>query len=378
MDLMGLKMEHSKILSPSSAPALMECNDFESGQGDEFTSKGQLLHEVTEAIFLKKDISKFDVSRTEKELCKVAAKEILQYVEFEIGEDFQFQTEIEVKIFDSEGKEITFGTADFVAWNDQGVVGSDLKSGFNFDLEAIDYKPQQKFYALGTMQKLRITKIKWCEFYIMPSKMKKYDLTYEQCVAGVTAVYQKKMCNPKIPRVCSFCDKCKKIMECKAVNTSLKKLDDQYYEVDVKKDFFTPEEIKDPVVIDDYLLFCDNILKPYIKKLESVMKAVKTQGLKMLESGSLKNYGVMTKRYNTIELDQLEDVPENIMSCIHENVSVSLSGVVESFWLNRKLEGAPLSKKLSKDVVHTALRYAITVDERKQLKRKKVPNYDQK
>jgi CRISPR/Cas system-associated exonuclease Cas4 (RecB family) len=366
-------MEHSKFLSPSSIPAILQCNAYESDGGNSSTNLGTVMHDCCEEITLNGEHSEEtgeQLSYSQRKSCEVAVTVAKEKAKEYLGEDFAIDTETRISINDDQGNEITFGTADFVAWSDKAVFLLDYKSGFDFDIDSKDYYGQMCAYALGLMQKYKVDSVKTVIWYIIPEQGKEYDISYNQAVSVVTSAYKRKLAD-KQPLVCDYCSWCKHVLNCEAVNKGLAKINSLYGELTIEDDISRPETIKDPVKINEYLLFNDLILKPYTKKLESVSNRLRDAGLNSLSTGSLKNYEIGKRVTNKLDVQSVEGCNPLVYECIADHIEVSLNKVIDAYYERKNNNGEKITKKAAKEFVTENLRYYIHHSESLTLKKKK-------
>ena len=138
------KVKHHATLSPSSMPARAQCAHFKSSDSGDRTDAeiGKKEHQYIEK-FMNGD---FVLPRLAPDSMKNVAFAIDYLQDMTIGlERRDFDVEKKLKLKDDEGKEISFGTVDFIAYPYQKII--DYKSG-----RIKDYSAQMKFYALMAME----------------------------------------------------------------------------------------------------------------------------------------------------------------------------------------------------------------------------------
>jgi len=346
-------MRHHTSLSPSSAPALMQCACYKSGggdvpdSGDGYDSAGNEIHALTESIIMGRKLPETTLlGDKQKERCEHGAEEIKTFIK-SIDSSLTIQDEVKISIYNRMGKEISYGHADLVA---MPKVGLDIKSGFDFKPNLHDYKPQQVFYAMGLMQKHNLDKLQWGEYYIMPGKLKPYELTYNECAAMIEAVHRRQNAKEKHPQICYFCRNCNNLLKCGAVNKSLKMLNLAYADLERPENIKGAKDIIDPDEMCRLLIFAKDILKPYSERIKKMAVYLEKSALDLNEKGvDIPYFKRVGKSKNFVDDlgGAFKAVPELTSSEFQGTLKLSLPDLAEVVWKKLKAMG---EKKAQKDV----------------------------
>jgi len=346
-------------LSPSSAPALMQCACYKSHSGgdDPFSdaNKGTALHNYTESLIIgetPEDTGVLDDG--EKEKCETAAANVIAFCKSH-NMGCKIQVEIPVNILDVRGKVISAGTQDILSLPD---VGGDLKSGFDFKPKNHDYKPQQAFYALGRMQELGVDRLHWFEYYILPEKMITYDLTYDECIAIVRCVYLRKYSKDKKPQACHFCKNCDNILDCPAVNARIKMVSELYTDLPLSDHISAPDKIIDGEEMAVLLTAAKDQLKQYTKRIDEVVDSVEDAALKLYDSGvRIPYYNLVGKSKSFIDdLDRAFGlVPDLPVDKFKQAISISIPKLAEIYYDHKKSTGEKMTKKDARNELEARL-----------------------
>ena len=156
------------------------------------------------------------------------------------------------------------------------------------------------FYALGLMQKHNLSKIDWCECYIMSGRIKSYTIAYEQASAMVDAVWQRKYAKTK-PQVNYHCNKCKNLSKCPAVLKTVNMVSDVYNGVKDDDSLFNPWEINSGSEMSKVLTTCKHVLGPFQKELEKIIKNVSAAAVELSRSTSIPHYERRETRKRSIK-----------------------------------------------------------------------------
>lgn len=353
-------------LSPSSAPALMQCACYESYSGTDIFSdanKGTALHEYTEALIVGKAPADSEVlDDGEKEKCETAAKNCIAFCR-SYNMQCEIQIEQPVKIMDARGRVISEGTQDILSLPD---VGGDLKSGFDFKPKNHDYKPQQAFYALGRMQTLGVDRMHWFEYYIMPEKMITYDLTYDECVAIVRCVCLRKYDRDKKPQACYFCRNCKNILYCPAVNARVRMVSELYSDLPLPDKLETPGAVVSGDEMSVMLAFAKDILKQYISRIDSIVKQIEAAALGLSDIGvPIPYYQRVGKSANVIEdFDRAFSLlPELPAEKFKSALKLSIPKLADIYYRMKKECGEKITQKNARNELEARLARVIVSGE---------------
>jgi hypothetical protein len=361
-------------LAPSSAPGLLQCASFESHSGrtafsDPDADKGILIHEYTEGLLrgvdlLFDDDTNSSLDENDKEKCRIGAKKIKEYCE-SIFFGGEFYTEVKVKIANSEGTVISCGTQDI---DYSGIVGGDIKSGFDYRPHNHDHRPQQAFYALGMMQKYGNDSIKWFEYFVMPETMVTYEFTRHECETMVEAVYRRKYSENKKQEPGTFCKYCAHLQNCPEVMRQLKVVQVSY--TIVEDDILNPEAITDPGKMAAALAFSKSILKQTAKRLEALAENVAQAGLSMALTGaSIPGYEIKERSRKTVsDVEAAFNYMQLPGKDFLKACSVSLPKLADAYYDHVKDKGlGKVTKKTARETVEGTLQLVITEEKTKYL-----------
>lgn len=156
---------HSKFLSPSSAPSVIKCAFFESGDGSAAADKGTELHRLHEALLLGKPYTVTDghgITSEDTEGVEWSARTIKELAG-------NAPILVEQKLMINEEYDI-FGRADAVFED----VVCDYKSG-----RIRPHKEQLMLYCLGLMRSLNLREARYMILYGMFQTLKEWVVTLE-------------------------------------------------------------------------------------------------------------------------------------------------------------------------------------------------------
>lgn len=355
-------------LSPSSAPGLLQCASFESHSGktafaDPDADKGVLIHAYTEGLLRGVDLNS-SLDENEKEKCRIGAEKIKAYCE-SIFSGGEFYTEVKVEIANSEGTAISCGTQDI---DYSGIIGGDLKSGFDYRPHNHDHRPQQAFYALGMMQKYETNSIKWFEYFVMPETMVTYEFTREECETIVEAVYRRKYFENKKQEPGTFCKYCAHLQNCQEVMRQLKVVQVTY--PIVENDILNPETISDTKKMSMALTFSKTVLKQTAARLVKLAENVELAGLSMALTGeSIPGYEIKERSRKTVtDVEAACNYMQLPGKDFLRACSVSLPKLADAYYDYAKDKGlGKVTKKSARDTVEGTLQLVIAEEKTKYL-----------
>jgi hypothetical protein len=226
--------------------------------------------------------------------CEAIIPEIKHFFRENAG-DATISSEVKIEILDENMKEITFGSADLVS-NGDAVVGCDVKSGLDYKPWLHDYRGQIKAYALGRMQQKGARTAVWSIAFVRTRKIIVYQLTYEECEAAVYCAYQRKKDQYKVPQTCTHCKMCGEVIHCPAVNPGLALVVQAQKKPDLPASILHPDKITDPTEMSRAMVFCDDVLSAWIKRMTEMQDHVYDCALAMSEKTDLPFYARLVKK----------------------------------------------------------------------------------
>lgn len=260
--------EHHKTLSPSSAPAILQCACFvSSGSGSKDTSKGTDLHNITMNLFCGKEIDN-NIDLSDRDDCQWAANETKGVFERELpGSDVRIEEKLKIVT----GKVVaSYGHADFNGNNDVVGIIVDLKGGLDFKIWNHYYEPQLKIYALALFQKNpSIEKVLCVEVYIKPQKKRSYWVTRLDCEVNFSAIVRRRSNPHKRPCVCDYCGWCGNLLFCPAINKIAYRTAELFSDtLNIIDKLREPENIDCPLIMAQALSVAREVFKPLIERIE--------------------------------------------------------------------------------------------------------------
>lgn len=215
-------MDHSKFLSPSSAPALLSCAYYERTEEDsENAKRGRELHAEFEKA-LKEDnpdlLENEGLSWAYEQIIYIKGEHFNNKI-LELGHNYFIEEKLIVE--DEYMNEVTFGTADLLIEN----VLIDLKTGF----KERDYSTQMALYALGAMQRFMYEEIKVYLLYSELKVVESFTITRkdaEEVLALLLKIKTEKerFCKKKS----EYCSWCKHFVTCEEANVDIKGVIKEY------------------------------------------------------------------------------------------------------------------------------------------------------
>lgn len=360
-------MEHSKTLSHSEAPALFQCARFQSGGNDmfeEYANTGTLMHDYCENKVLGKDTKEIETQLEPEQIeaCDESLVKISNLVENKMGSDYKIFTEMRIPILDGSGKELTFGTADLIFVKPGMVIGMDHKADLGFNSSKVDYRPQMESYALGLMQKFKISKVLWAESHIMSRKLKIYEITFDQATATFTAAWRRKHSKMK-PQQCYFCRMCKNIVSCPAVIKTMEMVDCLYSDLKDTEDLFNPWKIFSSKKFSNILGICETI-EQYQERTKKIVANVRKAALEFMKKSSIPYYRKHTKSSRKIKKIFEAQKKVNMPSDRFEKTLSLALGKFEKQFCEMKKESNPgMTKKKTDEILAEELFNIIEVSE---------------
>jgi hypothetical protein len=261
---------HHPNLSPSSIVAILQCACYVGrGESDDDANKGEQLHNATQDLVAGKKMSEI-LKLAEKEACSWAAEETQAYFgQYAPGEEIRIEEHLHV--YDSAGREISSGYADF----NGGVVVLDLKSGLDYRPDLHYHKPQLHAYALAVMQRDNIDRVLCVELYIIAKRKREYWVTRTECEATVAAAIARRRNPDKRPLVNDFCKWCGRLIWCPAINGLAWRTVELYAQANGQAALFAcPEQISCPETMAQALTIAKKVMKPLIDRIETAALAL--------------------------------------------------------------------------------------------------------
>lgn len=356
---MGQLNKHHAEMPPSAIPALLECACYRPrAHSDDDASLGQLIHDYTEPRVTGEGepvIEGLEVADIED--CDFMVTEIQHFFR-ENAADAKILKEVSCEIYDEEMNLITCGTADLVA-DSAVVVGCDIKSGLDFKPWLHDYRGQLAGYAIARMQQMGAKEAVWAIAWIKPRKMQVFKFSYEKCDAIVYAARERRRDPNAIPQVCRHCRYCARLTECPAVNPGLALVAEADARPRLPESILRPELIQDPAEMSRAMVFCDDVIGAWLKRLEEIKAAVVDCGLAMSEGNDLPFYNRIIKpgQKRIDDKDGAWTLLKDELSkeAFYEGLKLSLPELGKSFARYQESTGAKITQKAAREHVEGVL-----------------------
>ena len=330
---------HHPTLSPSSIGAILQCACYTSNkEKTEDSTLGNEIHDYTAALVLGKEPPKCEnLDDSDIGHCEWAAELIKTWCGSHFpGEPIVNEPRLAV-INPLTKSELTYGYADYVCG--AGII--DLKSSLDYNPEAHNYKPQLQTYALARMQELGVREI-WCmEVYVCPEKFNDYTTTWNEASAVVECAIQRRDDAIKVYTPCDFCGLCANLKTCPRVNEMFQSVAIRYGSIDTNMEkILVADQLQDPLVMSQAMLFVKKILEPFGKKMmeagKEMIKAHPEQfpNWKLTEQNGRKSVNDPKRAFHTLHHKYPQLTEDEFMSCL----SVSLDKTASKL---KALTGTP-------------------------------------
>lgn len=342
-------MAHHPEMPPSSIPALLECACFRPRSfTDDDAGLGQLMHDYIEPRVSHNNPLPIDgLEQGDTEDCDYMVMEILHFFR-ENAPGAPIAREELCEIYDEDMKLVTFGTADHVA-ECAAVVGLDIKSGLDFKPWLHDYRGQLKAYAMAKMQQKGMREAIWAIAWVKPRKLQVFKFTYEDCEASVFAARERRRDQHAQPQTCRFCRYCARLPECPAVNPGLALVAEADTRPLLPESILFPEKIQDITEMSRALVFCDDVISAWIKRLTEIKETVSDCGLAMSEGNDIPFYQRIVKpgQKRVDNKDGAWTLLQEQMSkeAFYEALKLSLPELAKAYARYQNANGAPVTEK---------------------------------
>ena len=211
LDLTERKLEHSKNLSPSSFPALAHCIFYDStSRKISFGETGKSEHKLLE-VALTNGFVALSQALDPKEDNLEALDRVKFAYEIICGETYERYVEEKLTLYDEDGKEITFGTADVVGFGKADgkplLKILDYKSG-----DVVDCRLQLFCYALAAMQRFDCDRAECFAIFGRLQYVRKWEVTRGTATALIHALIKQKINRSDVTdkhnpnRYCKYCE----------------------------------------------------------------------------------------------------------------------------------------------------------------------------
>ena len=217
-----------------------------------------------------------------------------------------------------------------------------------------------ELYALGRMQQKGLKTMQWVIGHIMPRDIKIYNFTLEGCMATRDLLIRRRADPHRKPQVCFHCQDCKFFLECPAVNPRMEIVAQCYTQLAAPEALLFPEGITDPKDMSKAIIFCEDIVKKYMKRLEDVAKRLSAAGVSLAQTGVEIPYFELKKNAGAKIIEDkdgafraLED--KMTKDDFYKGLTISIPNLGRAYWEAQGGKKGPVTLTESKLLVEGAL-----------------------